>query len=97
MNMPGFTAEASLYRTGGHYSIAAGWTDATYGLVVPAQNCGPCHVVATSPCPGHCMQWCFTGSPSFPVVPKCCPPDKCGPPSSDDPCCKKICCKASCE
>lgn len=96
MNAPGFTAEASLYKTRGCYSVAAGWTDAAHGRVVPAQWCGPCHVLAGSACPGHCMQWCSTASSSFPILPRCCPPEQCGQPPSDEPCCKKVCCKASC-
>ena len=42
MNMPGFTAEASLYKTNGHYRLttrSAGRADAHLGLR-PAR---PCH------------------------------------------------------
>jgi hypothetical protein len=34
MNMPGFTAEASLYRTSESYELEAGFTDGT-GEIIP--------------------------------------------------------------
>jgi hypothetical protein len=38
MNMPGFAAEASLYKTSGHYCTAAIWGDSTaVSLMEPAQ------------------------------------------------------------
>ncbi len=31
MNIPGFTAEASFYKTRGYYQLAAGWPNVTGG------------------------------------------------------------------
>jgi hypothetical protein len=42
MNIPGFTAEASIYKTGGHYSGSVGVIDSRPGVVPaipPCRNC----------------------------------------------------------
>jgi hypothetical protein len=41
MNMPAFTAEASLYQTNNHYRFGAGWSFLCDGnLIVTPQGCG---------------------------------------------------------
>jgi hypothetical protein len=51
MNMPGFTADASLYKTSGHYQLSAGWAGEADAPVLPSTwppsfycvpHCGPC-------------------------------------------------------
>lgn len=49
MNMPGFTAESSVYRTSGHYQMAAGF-DANGGVV----QLQACDVDCLRECPGGC-------------------------------------------
>ena len=95
MNMLGFTGQASLYRTTGHYGGGAGLADAVGSGIVPAQaTCNaPCFASTLLNCPDHCVQWCFTAG-SLPVL-KCC--GQCNPPPSSEPCCKKVCCRANCE
>ena len=41
MNMPGFTAEDSLYKTSGHYQTVR------HGINLPAQTIGTIHLAAT--------------------------------------------------
>lgn len=101
MIMPGFTAEAALYKMRRHYRAAGEWAGATSGRVVLAQVpvCGTfagCHVdpMLGANCPNQCVHRC-EDSPGH-IITECCPPGLCdGPPTSDD-CCKEICCKASC-
>lgn len=52
MNMPGFTAEASVYKTSGHYHREAGWAgtvDIRTGLAQVTPALGACRVI-----PGKC-------------------------------------------
>ena len=102
MNVPGFTAEAALYRTRRPYHVAGKWADATQGRVVLAQvpPCGTfvgCLVdpVLGANCANNCIHRCKDASGN--IIIECCPPDLCGGPPTPNDCCKKICCKASCE
>jgi hypothetical protein len=51
MNLPSFTAEASLYKTTGHYRLTTGWASGADAPVLPSTwppsfycvpHCGPC-------------------------------------------------------
>jgi hypothetical protein len=43
MTMPGFSAEASLRESSGHYQMAVSWVGVSATRVHPAQvECGPC-------------------------------------------------------
>jgi hypothetical protein len=50
MNMPGFTAESSVYRTSGHYRMIAGF-DANNRNVIRPQLCN-------LDCLGECLPSC---------------------------------------
>jgi hypothetical protein len=93
--MAGFLAEASLYKTSGHYHGAVGWPDLAHGSVVPAQplpTCGTGNYVNCQPgilpnCPTNCVQRCMTPAG---IGQECCPAEKCGPAGD---CCKQVCCE----
>ena len=88
MNMPGFTAETSLYKTSGHYRLttgSAGGADVHVGLAqlaLPApllKGCGLC--VPDSDSPTGCSKTCISNGEE--IQQNCtCPP----PPTVCDPC-----------
>ena len=97
MNMPGFVADASLYRPGMHYRFATKWASAvrSSGVVFPARPiCGECFCDTTDfGVPGSCTKFCFdppTGD-NFPVP---CRDSECNPPC-DVPICGPCTRKAS--
>src|ERR1700732_4931537 len=51
MNLPGFDAEASIYRTQKHYAETAAATNESCGLAVPAGDFFSCY----EPCMQECM------------------------------------------
>jgi hypothetical protein len=62
MNMPGFTAEASVYKTSGHYHREAGWAgtvDIQTGLAQVTPALGACRVThgtcLLDPVSGRCF------------------------------------------
>jgi hypothetical protein len=58
--MPGFTAQDSLYKTGGRYQTAAKWSGSTQGqAVIPQLTCNGC-----SPTSGGNKWWCEECYPS---------------------------------
>lgn len=70
MNMPGFTSEASLYRSGHHYRVLDQYARPVVNTIVPAQHCQfPCYEanVACIPSPipfvpGLLFNTCFCPS-----------------------------------
>src|SRR6267142_2274556 len=67
MNMPGFTAESTLYRTSAQYNTTLTYLLATAeGNVMPQQVMPPA-LIATTPDPLFCLAACFccasTGHP----------------------------------
>jgi hypothetical protein len=90
MCLPGFGAESSLYKTGGHYQMAEG-SDHTYGIT-PQIACGGCYWYN-----GECVMDCYNRCPpgvkpngcgGYETVP-CRPPRQCPP--------KPPCCPAGCQ
>jgi hypothetical protein len=72
MNMPGFTAEASLEKTRGHYHSAHTFAEAGGNALLPAQRCcaPPPHPPlmpwgfgwrCVQQCFGRCDEWCPSG------------------------------------
>jgi len=57
MRMPGFNAEISLYKTGGHYPLAGGLkrADGVIPQLFFSPGCGPCHCDQFA----NCVQNCF--------------------------------------
>jgi hypothetical protein len=84
INMPGFAAEASLYKTRGHYRLKASWADGAgepgvfaqqIELECPAKGCGRCIPDPTSSKGGRkCC--CF---PARCIAVECEPTVTCGP------------------
>ena len=68
MSMPGFTAEASLYRTTNHYVASAAGGSAGVGAELVPQDCGLfkeifCSV-AVAACVAACGALCLDGGPA---------------------------------
>ena len=74
MNMPGFTAEASLYKTSGHYQADRSRGDYRHGqsadshgqLVVPAGTCEECEMMADDR-----EAYCYDNVPPGPLQANC--------------------------
>lgn len=87
MNIPGFTAGASLYQTNTRFRIAIIY--ASYGgspIVLPARDCTECFCdVLDYGFPGTCAKLCFNkpGDLEYPVL---CLESECNP-SCDKPTC----------
>ena len=78
MNMPGFTAESSVYRTSGHYQMTAGF-DANGGVIRP-QACD-------RDCMSECVEACDYDFPPGRMRAQCvlaCPRE-CGCPTRPQP------------
>ena len=57
MNMPGFNAQASIYKTGGSYRVSAlGFGNSTYEGITPAYRPGPGTQAACGDCFDHCAR-----------------------------------------
>jgi hypothetical protein len=87
MNLPGFTAEDSDYRTNMRYRAAASFAGFSPTLaILPARSCTECFCdVVDFGLPGTCAKLCFDkpGDLEFPVI---CPADQCNP-RCDQPIC----------
>ena len=92
-----FTVRISGAPAGVTPGVAARWTAAAYGQIVPAQQrplCGTgdftgCTIPTPNcPGPGGCMQECV--SVAGVITNECCPAEKCAP---RDECCKQVCCE----
>jgi hypothetical protein len=65
MNMPGFTAEASLHATTQHYKLLAGWAEgAASRAVIPQQkmHCTFCRIPVGEE---FGWQWCCRYAPAL--------------------------------
>lgn len=89
MTIPGFTAEASLYKTIRQYTLAVEWSSAAYlHSVHPARYpvCGSCGCDTYDfGVPGTCAKICID-RPFGDAYPIECDPSQCNPP-----CDKPIC------
>jgi len=87
MNLPGFTAEVSDYRTNICYRVAADFAGfSRTPIILTARRCTDCFcdIVDFGP-PGTCAKLCFDelGDLEFPVL---CRPEQCSP-LCDQPTC----------
>jgi hypothetical protein len=95
MKIPGFAAEASLYKKGMQYGTAIGLRSAAGmdGVFPAARQCTECFCdVYDFGLPGTCAKLC-RNSPTgleFPVI---CPPSNCNPPCDKPTCgsCTQTC------
>lgn len=77
LNMPGFTAEASLYETNNYYKLAAIWSKGSKNHLVPQQflsigdwwrskvcipKCGPCRDIGSNVLYQTCVNFDCTRS-----------------------------------
>ena len=90
MNLPGFAAEASLYKTSIQYGLANKWASAAemHGVYPARRVCGSC-VCDTYDfgVPGTCAKLCVDGPDQEPY-PVLCDASACHPPC-DEPICGK--------
>jgi hypothetical protein len=66
MTMPGFTAQAALYRTSEHYYHTIGTLTQAVDTIHPAQLGEPCSV-----CCDRCFQRCFEGCLTLTCLRRC--------------------------
>jgi hypothetical protein len=87
MNIPRFSAEASLYKTSTHDCVASEWASATdIHVVYPARTCTKCFCdIYDFGEPGSCAKLCQDTLRGF-EYPVDCLPSECNP-SCDKPIC----------
>jgi hypothetical protein len=79
MNIPGFAAEASLYKTSGHYRLTGGLVRADGvmpQLVLPPPDCSTCYSDNTGACVAscrYCLHFPQGGGGCFPYTALCHP------------------------
>jgi hypothetical protein len=97
MRLPEFAAESSLYRTSGHYQMAAGFN---YDKGITPQGCsGPCYLDDSGNCVQDCIRPCKPGQEpnGCPYeYTKPCSPSKCKQPPPTCTCTTTRCCNGNC-
>ena len=88
MNMPGFTAETSVYRTSGQYQMTAGF-DANGAIIRPQA----CDIACLADCTPDCNE--FIGQARARCL-KACRLECCTPPPPQCTCTKTKCCQGNC-
>ena len=80
MNLPGFTADVSVYRTNARYRVATAFAGSSRSAVIfPARSCTSCFCDTYDfGFPGTCAKLCIDG-PRQLEYPVECDPNECSP------------------